>query len=137
MTEENMTAVRGAHSHPTGSAGPKESGQCGPDSPAHPKPNPAPPPDYTNEPASSTNDLVRTWRQFAKTFMLIFPIYALGYFEFSFSWLLIGLAIFFFWRRNTGSKNSRLSRALAFFDQEERSFKHSLVSSELPSWVRD
>ncbi|XP_048121776.1 extended synaptotagmin-2-A isoform X2 [Alosa alosa] len=135
MTEENMTAVRGAHSHPAGSAGPKDSGQSVPDSPAHSKPNPAPPADYTNEPASSTYDLVSTWRQFAKTFMLIFPIYVLGYFEFSFSWLLIGLAVFFFWRRNAGSKNSRLSRALAFFDQEERTFKQSPVSSELPSWV--
>ncbi|XP_062377461.1 extended synaptotagmin-2-A isoform X2 [Sardina pilchardus] len=135
MTEENMTAVRGAHSHSAGTAGPKDSGQSVPDSPAHTKPNPAPPADYNNEPPSSTNDLVSTWRQFAKTFMLIFPIYVLGYFEFSFSWLLIGLAVFFFWRRNAGSKNSRLSRALAFFDQEERTFKQSPVSSELPSWV--
>ncbi|KAL2085590.1 hypothetical protein ACEWY4_018910 [Coilia grayii] len=135
MTEENMTAVRGAHSHPAGSAGGKDSGNCGPDSPAHHKTNPAPPPDCTNETACCTTDLVRTWRQFAKTFMLIFPIYVLGYFEFSFSWLLIGLAVLFFWRRNSGNKNSRLSRALAFFDQEERSFKQSLASSELPSWV--
>ncbi|XP_031439821.1 extended synaptotagmin-2 isoform X2 [Clupea harengus] len=133
MIKENMTAVRGAHSHPAGSAGPKDSGQSVPDTPT--KPNPALPADFTDEPVSSTNDLVCTWRQFAKTFMLIFPIYVLGYFEFSFSWLLIGLAVFFFWRKNAGSKNSRLSRALSFFDQEERSFKQSLVSSELPSWV--
>ncbi|XP_063063168.1 extended synaptotagmin-2-A isoform X2 [Engraulis encrasicolus] len=135
MTEESMTAVRGAHSHPPAAAGGKDSGHCGPDSPAPPKTTPAPPPDPGDQPASCTSDLVRTWRQFAKTFMLIFPIYVLGYFEFSFSWLLIGLAVLFFWRRNSGGKNSRWSRALAFFDQEERTFKQSLASSELPSWV--
>uniref|UniRef100_A0A667XWT0 Extended synaptotagmin 2 n=1 Tax=Myripristis murdjan TaxID=586833 RepID=A0A667XWT0_9TELE len=79
-------------------------------------------------------ELTHTWVQFAKTFVLIFPIYALGYFEFSFSWLLIGLVIFFWWRRNTGGKSSRLSRALAFFEQEERSVKQSLTTSDLPPW---
>uniref|UniRef100_A0A8C7HMV8 Extended synaptotagmin 2 n=1 Tax=Oncorhynchus kisutch TaxID=8019 RepID=A0A8C7HMV8_ONCKI len=69
------------------------------------------------------------------TFVLIFPIYVLGYFEFSFSWLLIGLVIFFWWRRNTGGKNTRLYRALAFFEQEERTVKQSLTASDLPSWV--
>uniref|UniRef100_A0A3Q2PN06 Extended synaptotagmin 2 n=1 Tax=Fundulus heteroclitus TaxID=8078 RepID=A0A3Q2PN06_FUNHE len=70
------------------------------------------------------------------TFVIIFPIYALGYFEFSFSWLLIGLFIFFCWRRNAGEKLSRLSRALAFFDQEEeRSAQQRLTTSDLPPWV--
>uniref|UniRef100_A0A673ATP6 Extended synaptotagmin-like protein 2b n=1 Tax=Sphaeramia orbicularis TaxID=375764 RepID=A0A673ATP6_9TELE len=75
-----------------------------------------------------------TWAHFAKTFVLIFPIYALGYFEFSFSWLLIGLVVFFWWRRNSVGKHSRLSRTLAFFEQEERGVK-SLTTSDLPSWV--
>uniref|UniRef100_A0A3Q1C2I5 Extended synaptotagmin-like protein 2b n=1 Tax=Amphiprion ocellaris TaxID=80972 RepID=A0A3Q1C2I5_AMPOC len=79
--------------------------------------------------------LTQTWVHFAKTFVLIFPIYALGYFEFSFSWLLIGLVIFFWWRRNTGGKHSRVSRALAFFEQEERSAKQGLTTSDLPPWV--
>uniref|UniRef100_A0A673XGW8 Extended synaptotagmin 2 n=1 Tax=Salmo trutta TaxID=8032 RepID=A0A673XGW8_SALTR len=76
-----------------------------------------------------------TWIQFTKTFVLIFPIYVLGYFEFSFSWLLIGLVIFFWWRRNTGGKNTRMYRALAFFEQEERTVQQSLTTSDLPSWV--
>uniref|UniRef100_A0A671W1U4 Extended synaptotagmin 2 n=1 Tax=Sparus aurata TaxID=8175 RepID=A0A671W1U4_SPAAU len=79
--------------------------------------------------------LTQTWVHVAKTFVLIFPIYALGYFEFSFSWLLIGLVIFFWWRRTTGGKHSRLNRALAFFEQEERSVKQSLTTSDLPPWV--
>uniref|UniRef100_A0A673AWE3 Extended synaptotagmin-like protein 2b n=1 Tax=Sphaeramia orbicularis TaxID=375764 RepID=A0A673AWE3_9TELE len=85
-------------------------------------------------PLSSTTELTQTWAHFAKTFVLIFPIYALGYFEFSFSWLLIGLVVFFWWRRNSVGKHSRLSRTLAFFEQEERGVK-SLTTSDLPSWV--
>uniref|UniRef100_A0A7N9B1B4 Extended synaptotagmin-like protein 2b n=1 Tax=Mastacembelus armatus TaxID=205130 RepID=A0A7N9B1B4_9TELE len=106
----------------------KEMGRCaGEDNFSHPSA------DDTS--LSSTSELTQTWVHFAKTFVLIFPIYALGYFEFSFSWLLIGLVIFFWWRRNTGGKYSRLSRALSFFEQEERRVKQSLPTSELPPWV--
>ncbi|XP_008289555.1 extended synaptotagmin-2-A isoform X2 [Stegastes partitus] len=134
MSRDSMTAVRGAQSH---NASPKENGHTAP-SPAQPSANfPHPSagniPDDT--PVSSTSELTQTWVHFAKTFVLIFPIYALGYFEFSFSWLLIGLVIFFWWRRNTGGKHSRVSRALAFFDQEERSAKQALTTSDLPPWV--
>ncbi|XP_029313480.1 extended synaptotagmin-2-A isoform X2 [Cottoperca gobio] len=130
MSRDSMADVRGAHS-------PKENGHLEP-SPAQPSANfPQPSaetmPDDT--PVSSTSELTQTWLHIAKTFVLIFPIYALGYFEFSFSWLLIGLVIFFWWRRNTGGKHSRLSRALAFFEQEERSIKQSLSTSDLPPWV--
>ncbi|XP_028826071.1 extended synaptotagmin-2 isoform X2 [Denticeps clupeoides] len=93
------------------------------------------PKDVRCEPPSNTRDLSSTWRQFAKTFVLIFPIYILGYMEFSFSWLLIALAVFFFWRRNVGSKSGRFSRALAFFELEETSVKPSLTTSRLPSWT--
>uniref|UniRef100_A0A673LVR2 Extended synaptotagmin-2-like n=1 Tax=Sinocyclocheilus rhinocerous TaxID=307959 RepID=A0A673LVR2_9TELE len=75
-----------------------------------------------------------TKRTFAKTFVIIFPIYVLGYFEFSFSWLLIALTIFFFWKRNTRCKNTRLNRALSFFEQED-TVKQELEATELPSWV--
>ncbi|XP_040921970.1 extended synaptotagmin-2 isoform X1 [Toxotes jaculatrix] len=137
MSRDSKTAVQGAHSHNASPASPKENGHTAP-SPAQPSSNfPHPSagniPDDT--PVSSTSELTQTWVHFAKTFVLIFPIYALGYFEFSFSWLLIGLVIFFWWRRNTGGKHSRLSRALAFFEQEERSVKQSLTTSDLPPWV--
>uniref|UniRef100_A0A8C9YUD7 Extended synaptotagmin 2 n=1 Tax=Sander lucioperca TaxID=283035 RepID=A0A8C9YUD7_SANLU len=126
-----MTDIRGAQL-------PKENnGHIAP-SPAQPSAN-FPHPSVGNIPddipVSSTSELTQTWVHVAKTFVLIFPIYALGYFEFSFSWLLIGLVIFFWWRRITGGKNSRLSRALAFFEQEERSIKQGLTTSDLPPWV--
>ncbi|XP_034159685.2 extended synaptotagmin-2 isoform X2 [Pangasianodon hypophthalmus] len=99
--------------------------------------------------SSSAGRVARTWVRFAKAFVLIFPVYALGYFEFSVSWLLIGLAIFFFWRRNSGCKSSRLSRALAFLQQQQQEMEmemkeeeekkssdaRALDTPELPSWV--
>uniref|UniRef100_A0A4W5N9U8 Extended synaptotagmin 2 n=1 Tax=Hucho hucho TaxID=62062 RepID=A0A4W5N9U8_9TELE len=132
-----MTAVRGAHAHNGSSAGSKENRQ---NAPSHvhtdPNTNVVPPGDIGNDTSgSSAGDLTQTWIQFTKTFVLIFPIYVLGYFEFSFSWLLIGLVIFFWWRRNTGGKNTRMYRALAFFEQEERTVQQSLTTSDLPSWV--
>ncbi|XP_060731279.1 extended synaptotagmin-2 [Tachysurus vachellii] len=95
--------------------------------------------------SSSAGRVARTWVRFAKAFVLIFPVYALGYFECSVSWLLIGLAIFFFWRKNSGCKSSRLSRALAFLQQQQREMEEeeeeksgaarALETTELPSWV--
>uniref|UniRef100_A0A3P9NT24 Extended synaptotagmin 2 n=1 Tax=Poecilia reticulata TaxID=8081 RepID=A0A3P9NT24_POERE len=128
-----MTAVRGAHSHNASPATPKENGHSVQHASNFPHTSPGSALDDT--PVYSSSELTHTWVHFVKTFVIIFPIYALGYFEFSFSWLLIGLFIFFCWRRNAGGKLSRLSRALAFFDQEERCAKHSLTSSDLPPWV--
>ncbi|XP_061569476.1 extended synaptotagmin-2-A isoform X2 [Cololabis saira] len=137
MSRDSMTSPRGAHSPKASPASPKENG--------HPASGGAQPncanfeqpsvESAAGSPPSSAGQLAHTWIHFIKTFVLIFPIYALGYFELSFSWLLIGLVIFFWWRRNTGGKNSRLSRALAFFDQEERSAKQGLTTSDLPPWV--
>ncbi|XP_029556015.1 extended synaptotagmin-2-A-like isoform X1 [Salmo trutta] len=136
MSIDSMTAVRSAHAHNGSSAGSKENEQNTP-SPVNTDPNTNvfPPADIgADKSGSSVGELTQTWIQFTKTFVLIFPIYVLGYFEFSFSWLLIGLVIFFWWRRNTGGKNTRLYRALAFFEQET-TVKQSLTTSHLPSWV--
>lgn len=131
ISKDSMTTVRGAHSHKASPSLPKENGHA-PPSPNFPSAENIP----DDTPMSSTSELAQSWVHVAKTFVLIFPIYALGYFEFSFSWLLIGLVLFFCWRRNLAGKNSRLRRALAFFEQEERSAKQSLMTSELPPWVR-
>uniref|UniRef100_A0A671NNX3 Extended synaptotagmin-2-like n=1 Tax=Sinocyclocheilus anshuiensis TaxID=1608454 RepID=A0A671NNX3_9TELE len=126
-----MTAVRGNLSQTAGASGQKDSGQPEPTSGAIPSSSPA---ELSQDSASCTSELTRTWLQFAKTFVFIFPIYVLGYFEFSFSWLLIVLTVFFFWRRNTRCKNTRLNRALSFFEQEDR-VKQELEATELPSWL--
>uniref|UniRef100_A0A674ALD3 Extended synaptotagmin 2 n=1 Tax=Salmo trutta TaxID=8032 RepID=A0A674ALD3_SALTR len=131
------SGAQGADSGKTISTGPttaKENGPTTPSPPVSPT-TPIAPVDLGDEPQSSVTDATRMWMKFAKTFIVIFPIYVLGYFEFSFSWVLIGLAIFFWWRRNQGHKNNRLTRALAFLEHEEKTVKQHLSTSELPPWV--
>ncbi|XP_068422649.1 extended synaptotagmin-2 isoform X2 [Clinocottus analis] len=95
-----------------------------------------PPPFPEEEPAqSSLTDVAQMWIKFGKTFAVILPIYILGYFEFSFSWVLIGLAMLFYWRRNHGGKDYRINRALAFLEHEEKASRKSVLTSELPPWV--
>ncbi|XP_043109403.1 extended synaptotagmin-2-A isoform X3 [Puntigrus tetrazona] len=87
------------------------------------------------EPQSAVTDATQMGIKFAKTFLLIFPIYVLGYLEFSFSWVLIVLAALFWLRRNQGSRFAPVNRALAFLEQEERAVRQNVRSSELPPWV--
>lgn len=96
---------------------------------------PLSPEELAEEQQSSLTDVTQMWINFAKTFALIFPIYILGYFEFSFSWVLIGLAMLFYWRKNYGNGDYRINRALAFLQQEEKAVKQSVPTTELPPWV--
>uniref|UniRef100_A0A673M4X3 Extended synaptotagmin-2-like n=1 Tax=Sinocyclocheilus rhinocerous TaxID=307959 RepID=A0A673M4X3_9TELE len=88
-----------------------------------------------NQPQSAVTDTTQMGIKFAKTFLLIFPIYVLGYLEFSFSWVLIILAVLFWLRRNQGSRFARVNQALAFLEHEERAVRQTVRSSELPPWV--
>uniref|UniRef100_A0A8C2ZUX0 Extended synaptotagmin 2 n=1 Tax=Cyclopterus lumpus TaxID=8103 RepID=A0A8C2ZUX0_CYCLU len=94
-----------------------------------------PPPFPEGEPQSSLTDVTQMWIKFGKTFAVILPIYIMGYFEFSFSWVLIGLATFFYWRKNYGGKDYRINRAMAFLEHEERAVTESVLMSEMPPWV--
>uniref|UniRef100_A0A8C4IL32 Extended synaptotagmin-2 n=1 Tax=Dicentrarchus labrax TaxID=13489 RepID=A0A8C4IL32_DICLA len=96
---------------------------------------PLSPEELEEESQSSLTDVTQMWIKFGKTFAIIFPIYILGYFEFSFSWVLIGLAMLFYWRKNHGSKDYRINRALAFLEHEEKVVKQSVPTAELPPWV--
>uniref|UniRef100_A0A4W4FR75 Extended synaptotagmin-like protein 2b n=1 Tax=Electrophorus electricus TaxID=8005 RepID=A0A4W4FR75_ELEEL len=87
------------------------------------------------EPPSSVEDAKNTGIKFAKTFLLVLPIYVLGYFEFSFSWILVGLAVLFWLKRNQGTRFQQVNRALAFFEHEEKEIRQTLPTSELPPWV--
>ncbi|XP_018428248.1 PREDICTED: extended synaptotagmin-2 [Nanorana parkeri] len=80
-------------------------------------------------------DFVGLFYQFAKTFVIIFPVYVLGYFGLSFSWLLIALVFLSWWKKNKGSKSSRWHRALQFLENEEKVVKQKISTSELPAWV--
>ncbi|XP_074049347.1 extended synaptotagmin-2 isoform X3 [Macrotis lagotis] len=73
--------------------------------------------------------------QFARSFVLLFPVYVLGYLGLSFLWILLGLLLLVWCRRNRGRKTSRLDRALAFLEDEERAVRLSICTSDLPAWV--
>ncbi|KAL3055669.1 hypothetical protein OYC64_018361 [Pagothenia borchgrevinki] len=96
---------------------------------------PLSPEDLDDGPQSSLTDVTQMWITFVKTFAIIFPIYVMGYFEFSFSWVLIGLAMLFYWRKNHGTKDYRINRALAYLDHEDKVLKQSVPTSDLPPWV--
>ncbi|KAM9789306.1 extended synaptotagmin-2-B [Neosynchiropus ocellatus] len=98
-------------------------------------PNLGPPPDDLDEPQSSLVDVTQMWMSFGRTFAIIFPIYVLGYFEFSFSWVLIGLALLFYWRKNYGDQDYRINRALKYLEEEDKVVKKNVPTTELPSWV--
>ncbi|KAJ8378875.1 hypothetical protein AAFF_G00233770 [Aldrovandia affinis] len=136
MSGEVNSAAQGADSLNANSTGrASENGQNATNSPVNTKANSPTPVDPGEEPESSLVDVTQMCIKFGKTFAIIFPIYVLGYFAFSFSWVLIGLAAFFWWRKNKGNKDSRINRALAFLEQEERVVRQSVPTSELPPWV--
>ncbi|KAK7163508.1 hypothetical protein R3I93_007535 [Phoxinus phoxinus] len=110
--------------------------QNGPGSAPTPKDVKSPKPVVPDEePQSSLTDATQMGIKFAKTFLVIFPIYVLGYLEFSFSWVLIGLAVLFWLKRNQGTRFARVNQALAFLEHEERAVRQTVRSSELPPWV--
>jgi len=90
-----------------------------------------------NEPQSSLTEISQMWVNFGKSFLVIFPIYVLGYLEFSFSWVLVGLAALFWWQKNHGKKDYRINRALAFLQPQDEKERHArLPTADLPPWVR-
>ncbi|KAM6918444.1 extended synaptotagmin-2-A [Xenentodon cancila] len=118
-----------------GSAGPGARTNGPIAAPSSPENSPVGPPLPPEEQQSSLTDVTQMWINFAKTFVIIFPIYVLGYFEFSFSWVLIGLAMLFYWRKNYSSKDYRINRALAFLEHEEKAARQTVPTTELPPWV--
>ncbi|KAG7319663.1 hypothetical protein KOW79_016806 [Hemibagrus wyckioides] len=89
----------------------------------------------SSEPQTAVSDAKNSGLKFAKSFLLVLPVYVLGYLGFSFSWILISLAVLFWVRRNQGTRFSGVNKALAFFEHEEKAVKQSLPTSELPPWV--
>nr|XP_058153604.1 extended synaptotagmin-2 isoform X2 [Dasypus novemcinctus] len=118
---------------PGGAAAPEAGSDPGPAAARGPKPEGSP---ASEPPASMLSvDVAGLLSQFARSFVLLFPVYALGYLGLSFSWILLGLGLLFWCRRNKGHKTSRLYRALAFLEDEERAVRLGICSSDLPAWV--
>lgn len=122
-----------------GSVGPGVSANgsvAAPSNPVTSNKSPTQLPDKANEePQSSLTDVSDMWIKFAKTFAVILPIYILGYLEFSFSWVLIGLAMLFYWRKNHINKDYRINRVFTFLEHQDKAVKQSVSPTELPPWV--
>ncbi|XP_058433536.1 extended synaptotagmin-2 isoform X2 [Marmota monax] len=73
--------------------------------------------------------------QLARSFALLLPVYALGYLGLSFSWVLLALGLLAWCRRSRGLKASRLCRALALLEDEERVVRLGVRACDLPAWV--
>ncbi|XP_073915949.1 extended synaptotagmin-2 isoform X3 [Castor canadensis] len=73
--------------------------------------------------------------QLARSFALLLPVYALGYLGLSFSWVVLALGLLAWCRRSRGLKTSRLCRALALLEDEERTVRLGVRACDLPAWV--
>ncbi|XP_030054597.1 extended synaptotagmin-2 isoform X2 [Microcaecilia unicolor] len=80
-------------------------------------------------------DVAALARQLARALVLVLPVYLLGYLGLSFTWLLLALLVVFFWKRRRGDASSRLGRALAFLQSEERGVRLRFSTADLPAWV--
>lgn len=80
-------------------------------------------------------DLPGLLAQLARSFALLLPVYALGYLGLSFSWVLLALGLLAWCRRSRGLKASRLCRALALLEDEERAVRLGVRACDLPAWV--
>lgn len=128
------TTVNGSDPKWTGTAPRAQAPDPNP-SPSRTQPDPLADLEPSSEPQTAVSDAKNSGLKFAKSFLLVLPVYVLGYLGFSFSWILISLAVLFWVRRNQGTRFSGVNKALAFFEHEEKAVKQSLPTSELPPWV--
>lgn len=130
-----MTATANGSDPKWTGAGARAQGPDSTPSPSGTNPEPVTDLEPSSEPETAVEDAKNTGLKFAKTFLLVFPVYVLGYLGFSFSWILISLAVLFWLKRNQGTRISGVNKALAFFEHQEKAVKQSLPTSELPPWV--
>ncbi|XP_066897819.1 extended synaptotagmin-2 isoform X1 [Kogia breviceps] len=97
----------------------------------------APGPEAGAEPpgAALSVDVAGLVAQLARSFALLLPVYALGYLGLSFSWVLLALGLLVWCRRSRGLKATRLCRALALLEDEERAVRLGVRACDLPAWV--
>ncbi|XP_007901249.1 extended synaptotagmin-3 [Callorhinchus milii] len=106
----------------------------------------APPEQRTSQSSEITNEEVRgktnhrvpglmdLLTHFAKAFFYLFPVYLTGYFGLSIAWIVFGLFVWMWWKKNRSAKLSRLQAAFRLVD-EERLVITNEIKQELPPWV--
>uniref|UniRef100_UPI00358F2B71 extended synaptotagmin-2-like n=1 Tax=Myxine glutinosa TaxID=7769 RepID=UPI00358F2B71 len=73
--------------------------------------------------------------RFARTFLLLFPVYLCGYLGMSMSWLLLAVLIWLWWKRIRQNKQALLLKAKQLSDFEESSIRSGIKEADLPAWV--
>ncbi|XP_058151020.1 extended synaptotagmin-3 [Dasypus novemcinctus] len=63
------------------------------------------------------------------------PVYLAGYLGLSITWLLLGAALWMWWRRNRSGKLGRLAAAFHFLDNERQFISRELRGLHLPAWI--
>uniref|UniRef100_UPI00398E3788 extended synaptotagmin-3-like n=1 Tax=Pristiophorus japonicus TaxID=55135 RepID=UPI00398E3788 len=71
---------------------------------------------------------------FAKAFIYLFPVYLTGYFGLSLTWILFGLLVWIWWKRNRGWKFARLQAAFHLLENEKFVINKE-IKQDLPAWV--
>ncbi|XP_041056368.1 extended synaptotagmin-3-like isoform X1 [Carcharodon carcharias] len=78
--------------------------------------------------------LMELLTQFAKAFSYLFPVYLTGYFGLSLTWIIFGLLIWIWWKRNRGWKFARLQAAFQLLEDEKFVVTNE-IKQDLPAWV--
>ncbi|XP_067891245.1 extended synaptotagmin-3-like [Heterodontus francisci] len=78
--------------------------------------------------------LMEALTQFAKAFSYLFPVYLTGYFGLSLTWIVFGLLMWIWWKRNRGWKFARLQAAFQLLEDEKFVITNE-IKQDLPAWV--
>ncbi|KAL8183208.1 UNVERIFIED_CONTAM: hypothetical protein K2H54_023195 [Gekko kuhli] len=70
----------------------------------------------------------------ARVLLYLAPVYLAGYLGLSSSWVLIGLLLWIWWRRNRRGKQSRLLAAFGLLEDEKQAISQGIALQQLPAW---
>lgn len=70
-----------------------------------------------------------------RVLLYLAPVYLAGYLGLSILWLLLGVLLWMWWRRNRRGKLGRLEAAFEFLNNEREFISRELRGQHLPAWV--
>ncbi|XP_063144804.1 extended synaptotagmin-3 [Candoia aspera] len=70
-----------------------------------------------------------------RALLCLAPVYVAGYLGLSTIWVLIGLLLWMWWRRNRREKRSRLLAAFGLVEDEKQAISQGIALQQLPAWV--
>lgn len=89
-------------------------------------------------PDTAAKQAVSVLLSFGKCLGALVPVYLAGYFGFSLTFILLGLAVYMGWQQHRDRKLQRLHSAMYLQDNEQEFTTTRVFKSkrELPAWVR-